>query len=111
VKYMRLLIDRYFNDPELTPEVRLDFALAAYNAGPTRIRRMRRLASERGLDPNRWFGDVERVTLEKVGEEPVRYVANIHIYYTAYKLSSTLDAEAAAAHEAAKAQAATHRKP
>jgi membrane-bound lytic murein transglycosylase MltF len=110
VKYMRFVIDRYFDEPELTPEVRLDFALAAYNAGPTRIQRMRKLAAERGLDPNRWFGNVERVVLEKVGEEPVRYVANIHSYYTAYKLSSALDEEAAA-HKAAKPQAVTHKKP
>jgi membrane-bound lytic murein transglycosylase MltF len=111
VKYMRFLMDRFFNDPKLAPEVRLDFALAAYNAGPNRIQRMRRIAAERGLDPNRWFGHVERITLEKVGEEPVRYVANIHIYYTAYKLSTALDAEAAAVHKAAKVQAATHKKP
>jgi membrane-bound lytic murein transglycosylase MltF len=78
VKYMRFLVDRFFNEPELAPEVRLDFALASYNAGPTRIQRMRRLAAERGLDPNQWFHHVERVVLEKVGDEPVRYVANIH---------------------------------
>jgi len=111
VKYMRFLMDRYFDEPELTPEVRLDFALAAYNAGPTRIQRMRRLAAERGLDPNRWFGNVERVAHEKIGDEPVRYVANIHSYYTAYKLSSALDTEAEAVHKAAKLQAATHKKP
>jgi len=111
VKYMRFLIDRYFDEPELSPEVRLDFALAAYNAGPTRIQRMRRLAAERGLDPNRWFGNVERVAHEKIGDEPVRYVANIHSYYTAYKLSSALDAEAEAVYEAAKLQATTNKKP
>ena len=111
VKYMRFLMDRYFDEPELTPEVRLDFALAAYNAGPTRIQRMRRLAAERGLDPNRWFGNVERIAHEKIGDEPVRYVANIHSYYTAYKLSSALDEEAAALQKAAKLQAATHKKP
>jgi membrane-bound lytic murein transglycosylase MltF len=111
VKYMRFLIDRYFDELGLTPEVRLDFALAAYNAGPTRIQRMRRLTAERGLDPNRWFGNVERVAHEKIGDEPVRYVANIHSYYTAYKLSSVLDAEAEAVYEAAKLQATTHKKP
>ena len=111
VKYMRYLVDRYFNEPELTPEVRLDFALAAYNAGPTRIQRMRRLAVERGLDPNRWFGNVERVAHEKIGDEPVRYVANIHSYYMAYKLSDALDAEAAAVHKAAKPQAMMLKKP
>jgi membrane-bound lytic murein transglycosylase MltF len=111
VKYMRFLMDRYFDGPELAPEARLDFALAAYNAGPTRIQRMRRLAAERGLDPNRWFGNVERVAHEKIGEEPVRYVANIYSYYTAYKLASALDVEAEAVHESAKVQAATFKKP
>jgi membrane-bound lytic murein transglycosylase MltF len=110
VKYMRFLMDRYFDEPELTPEVRLDFALAAYNAGPTRIQRMRRLAADRGLDPNRWFGNVERVAHEKIGDEPVRYVANVHSYYTAYKLSSELDAEAVALHKAGKPQAAATKK-
>jgi membrane-bound lytic murein transglycosylase MltF len=92
-KYMRFLIDRYFNQPGLPAAVRFDFALAAYNAGPGRIQQMRKLAKERGLDPDRWFHNVERVTLEKVGEEPVQYVANIHRYYTAYKLSGELQSE------------------
>ena len=92
-KYMRLLITHFINEPGLPPAVRFDFALAAYNAGPGRIQQMRKLAKERGLDPNRWFHNVERVTLEKVGEEPVQYVVNIHRYYTAYKLSGELQAE------------------
>jgi membrane-bound lytic murein transglycosylase MltF len=111
VKYMRFLMDRYFEEPNLTPEARLDFALAAYNAGPTRIQRMRKLAAERGLDPNRWFGNVERVAHEKIGDEPVRYVANIYSYYMAYKLANALDVEAEVAHKAAEVQAATFKKP
>ena len=95
-KYMRFLMERYFNEPDLTADARFDFALAAYNAGPTRIRQMRRIAAQRGLDPNLWFGNVERVVLEKIGEEPVRYVSNIHSYHLAYKLSDTLDAEGGA---------------
>ena len=39
-----------------------------------------------GFDPNRWFGSVERIALEDVGPEPVRYVANINKYYVAYQL-------------------------
>jgi membrane-bound lytic murein transglycosylase MltF len=102
VKYMRFLVNRYFNEPQLAPEVRLDFALAAYNAGPTRIQQMRRLTAERGLDPDRWFRNVERVVLEKIGEEPVRYVANIHSYYMAYKYSDELETEADALRKDAK---------
>ena len=92
-KYLRHLIKHYFNESGLHPDVRIDFALAAYNTGPGRIQQMRRLAGERGLDPNRWFHHVERVTLEKVGEEPVRYVENVHRYYMAYRLSEGLEAE------------------
>ena len=33
-----------------------------------------------------WFHQVELVVAEKVGQETVRYVANIYKYYIAYKL-------------------------
>jgi membrane-bound lytic murein transglycosylase MltF len=62
----------------------VQFALAAYNAGPNRISRLRQEAARQGLDPNRWFGHVEHVVQQKVGAEPVRYVANIFAYYVTY---------------------------
>lgn len=86
VRYVRYLIDHFFDDPEIDSSNRMMFALAAYNAGPNRIRRLRQLAAERGLDPNRWFNNVERVVAEKVGRETVRYVSNIYKYYVAYRL-------------------------
>lgn len=92
-KYMRHIIDHYFNEPDLPAAVRFDFALAAYNAGPTRIVQLRKLAAQRGLDPNLWFNNVERVVLEKVGRQPVQYVANIHRYYTAYRLAEEIQSE------------------
>lgn len=92
-KYMRHIIDHYFNEPDLPAAVRFDFALAAYNAGPTRIVQLRKLAAQRGLDPNLWFHNVERVVLEKVGRQPVQYVANIHRYYTAYRLAEEIQAD------------------
>jgi membrane-bound lytic murein transglycosylase MltF len=92
VKYMRHLIAQYFAEPGLTEAARLDFALAAYNAGPTRIQQMRRLAAQRGLEPDRWFHNVERIVLQEIGEEPVRYVANVHRYYLAYRLAEDLEA-------------------
>ena len=55
---------------------------ASYNAGPGRVRQLRREAEKRGLDPNVWFGNVERVASERIGRETVTYVSNI------YKLSS-----------------------
>jgi membrane-bound lytic murein transglycosylase MltF len=92
-KYMRHLIDDYFNEPHLPAAVRFDFALAAYNAGPTRIVQLRKLAAQRGLDPDRWFQNVERVVLEKVGRQPVQYVVNIHCYYTAYRLAEEMQGD------------------
>lgn len=93
-KYMRFLIDRYFSERDIPEVARFDFALAAYNAGPTRIDYLRRLAAREGLDPNRWFNNVERVALEKVGRQPVQYVSNIHRYYTAYRLTEEMESEA-----------------
>lgn len=84
IKYMRWIVDNYFNDPTLPPSERVYFALAAYNAGPNRISRLRKKAPEMGLDPNRWFGNVELIVLMRVGREPVRYVANINKYYLQY---------------------------
>jgi membrane-bound lytic murein transglycosylase MltF len=85
-KYLAFLRDRYFNDPAIEPAARVDFAWAAYNVGPARIRRLRRKALERGYDPNVWFDSVERIAAEELGREPVDYVANINKYYLAYKL-------------------------
>jgi membrane-bound lytic murein transglycosylase MltF len=59
---------------------------ASYNAGPGRVRQLRREAERRGLDPNVWFGNVERVACEKIGRETVQYVSNIYKYYVAYTL-------------------------
>jgi hypothetical protein len=39
-----------------------------------------------GLDPDKWFNNVEIVTADKVGIETTTYVRNIFKYYTTYKL-------------------------
>lgn len=85
-KYLRFIEDRYFSGPAISEEARKHFALAAYNAGPRKVARMRAKAAEMGLDPNKWFLNVERAALRVVGQEPVIYVANINKYYTAYQL-------------------------
>lgn len=85
-KYLRHIIDEYFSDPELDEFNRELLAFAAYNAGPTRISRLRREAARRGLNPNEWFGNVEIVVAERVGRETVQYVRNILKYYTTYSL-------------------------
>lgn len=84
IAYMARIRDRYFNDPEIEPSQRILFAIAAYNAGPNRIQRLRARARTQGLDPNRWFGNVERVVQQSVGDETVTYVANIYRFFHAY---------------------------
>ena len=86
VKYLRFLVDHYFDEPGLDPVNRQLFAFAAYNAGPNRIQRLRKKAAEKGLDPDVWFRNVEIVVAHDVGREPVRYVSNIYKYYLAYRL-------------------------
>lgn len=90
VKYLRHLIDDYFNDPELTPFNRQLFAIAAYNAGPARIQSLRQKAKAQGLDQNVWFDNVEIVSAQNIGRENVDYVRNILKYWVAYRLSSDL---------------------
>jgi len=89
-KYMDQLMTHYFKDVDFSPANRALFAFASYNAGPGNIARMRKEAEKRGLDPDRWFNNVELVTAEKIGIETTTYVRNIFKYYTSYKL--TLDA-------------------
>jgi len=59
---------------------------ASYNAGPGRLRQLRRETAKRGLDPNVWFGNVERIASERIGRETVTYVSNIYKYYITYTL-------------------------
>jgi membrane-bound lytic murein transglycosylase MltF len=86
VKYMRRLYDRHFDDVGIDEQNRTLFAIAAYNAGPSRIAGLRVEAAKRGLDRNLWFDNVELVAARRVGYEPVSYVRNIYKYYIAYKL-------------------------
>jgi len=87
VKYLAFLRDRYFSGPQFSDEDKVYFALAAYNAGPGAVRKMRAHARQMGLNPNRWFGQVELAALRHIGTETVTYVRNILKYSTAYKLS------------------------
>ena len=96
IKYMSRLIAQF--DPQLPFRQRVRFALASYNAGVGHVQDARRLASEKGLDPDRWFENVERamLLLEKPqyyqrarhgycrGSEPVKYVSQIQNRYDNY---------------------------
>ena len=87
VKYLRFLQDRYFSDAEMDPLNQMLFAFAAYNAGPAKVRGLRRDARKMGLDPNIWFGNVEIAAAKRIGRETVQYVSNIYKYYLAYGLA------------------------
>jgi membrane-bound lytic murein transglycosylase MltF len=87
VRYLAWIRDTYFDDPELGELQQLALALASYNAGPARVRRLRAKATARGLDPNTWFDNVELIAAEDIGKETVDYVGNIYKYYVAFKLA------------------------
>ena len=86
IKYMRWIVDTYFADEDLDKLQQTLFAFASYNAGPNRIRRLRRQAEARGLDPDIWFDNVEVIAAEQIGRETLQYVSNIYKYYLAYTL-------------------------
>jgi membrane-bound lytic murein transglycosylase MltF len=86
IKYMRWMIDQYYDKEPMTKLDKALFAFASYNAGAGRISQLRKEAAKRGLDPNVWFQNVEYVVAEKIGQETVTYVSNIYKYYIAYRL-------------------------
>lgn len=85
VKYLDFLRDRYFSKEDIRPRDRVRFSLAAYNAGPAKIRRAQKKAVEMHLDADRWFRNVELAVLGTVGQETVHYVSNINKYYVIYQ--------------------------
>lgn len=92
-KYLDFLRSRYFSTPEMAPADRVYFSWAAYNAGPAKINRMRRLAESRGFDPDKWFFHVEKIAAARIGSEPVVYVSNINKYFVAYQLQYEMQAQ------------------
>jgi len=100
VKYMRVMIDKYYANEPMSELDKVLFTFASYNAGPGRIAQLRREAVTRGLDSNVWFHNVEYVAADRIGAETVTYVSNIYKYYIAYELIM----EAQAAREKAKGE-------
>jgi membrane-bound lytic murein transglycosylase MltF len=100
VKYTRFMMDQYFKDEPMDRLNKGLFTFASYNAGPARIRQLRKEAEKQGLDPNVWFGNVEQVASERIGRETVTYVSNIYKYYVAYQLIAQQNAAKAAAKKA-----------
>lgn len=95
-RYMHWLTRQF--EPAVEFRQRMRFALAAFNAGLGHVKDARRLADRLGLDPDRWFGDVEVAMLKLSsaryfkglphgycrGREPVKYVSEIQSRYDAY---------------------------
>ena len=113
-KYMSLLRDRFGQD--ISGDDRLIFALASYNAGYGHVQDARRLALQKGLNPNVWKGNVE-VALDLLSEpefaskakygycrsfETLRYVRNIMEHAGSYE--KMLSAQRNAAVPAEQAQ-------
>jgi membrane-bound lytic murein transglycosylase MltF len=97
VKLLKFIRDDYFENDPMDIVNKSLMTLAAYNAGPARVKRCRDLAVKQGLDPNLWFNNVEYTVAKKVGAETVNYVSNIYRYYIAYKLNEGRLSAAAAA--------------
>jgi membrane-bound lytic murein transglycosylase MltF len=93
IRYLAHIRDHYLDDPGLTDVVRTDLMMASYNTGPSRIRKFRRQAPSKGYDPNKWFGEIERMA----GRETIGYVANINRHYYALRLGLHAREEKAAA--------------
>ncbi len=107
IKYNRWVVDNFYDDPAISPRDKQLFAFASYNAGPGRVAGLRREAKAQGLDPNRWFNNVELVAARRIGRETVTYVSNIYKYYLAYQMMS----QGRETRREAKAQATKAVKP
>jgi membrane-bound lytic murein transglycosylase MltF len=86
VKFLRAMMDDYYANEPMDRFNKTLFTFASYNAGPRRIRQLRSVAAQRGLDPNLWFNNVELIAAERIGRETVTYVSNIYKYYLAYQM-------------------------
>ena len=96
LSYLAWVRKRFKED--LSVRDRMWFTLAAYNVGAGHVRDARRVAVEEGLNPDRWFDNVERAMLLLSrpeyarraqhgycrGREPVEYVREIQTLYKAY---------------------------
>ncbi|WP_457969954.1 transglycosylase SLT domain-containing protein [Pseudomonas sp. R4-84] len=83
-KYLAMIRRKFFASPKLNERERMAFVLAAYNMGPERVQGMRAEARRRGLNPNQWFFQVERIAMEQVGMGAVSYVNSVNKYYLAF---------------------------
>ncbi|MCW3147945.1 transglycosylase SLT domain-containing protein [Stutzerimonas stutzeri] len=83
-KYLASIRRQFFASPRLNERERMAFILAAYNLGPQRVQSMRAEARRRGLNPDQWFFQVERIAMETMGMGVVSYVNSVNKYYLAF---------------------------
>jgi membrane-bound lytic murein transglycosylase MltF len=102
VKYIRFMVDRYYASEPMDDVNKALFAFASYNAGPARVRALRKEAADKGLNPNLWFHNVDTIAAARIGAETVTYVSNIYKYYVAYRLLAEDAAERQKAKDAIK---------
>ncbi len=92
VKYLNMLYKRFDSIPN--PRDRMFFALAGYNIGYGHVRDAQKIARQKGMDPKRWKSINKTLPLLSRrayykhtkygyarGEEPVRYIRRIKMYY------------------------------
>jgi membrane-bound lytic murein transglycosylase MltF len=104
IKYNRWMVDNFFKEPGISRLDRGLFAFASYNAGPGAIAKLRKEAATQGLDPNKWFNNVELVAAKRIGRETVNYVSNIYKYYLPYQMLSQRREDRATAKASASEQ-------
>jgi membrane-bound lytic murein transglycosylase MltF len=105
VKYIRFMMNQFYENEPMDRVNKGLFTFASYNAGPGRVQQLRKEAAKHGLDPNVWFNNVEVIAAEKVGRETVQYVSNIYKYYLAYTMIEEERAEREKAKGAVKQEA------
>jgi membrane-bound lytic murein transglycosylase MltF len=83
-KYLAMIRRKFFASSRFNERERMAFTLAAYNLGPERVQSMRNEARRRGLNPDQWFFQTERVAMEQAGMGVVSYVNSVNKYYLAF---------------------------
>ena len=89
-RYLANIRRSFFSSPRLNERERMAFVLASYNLGPQRVQSMRAEARRRGLNPDQWFFQVERIAMENMGMGVVSYVNAVNKYYLAYNRERAL---------------------